>query len=75
MTADAAMQEVLAAILAEYQKARAKHDPMKSAHEGYAVILEELEEAWADIKRDDIGGARKEMVQVAAMVLAFLVEV
>ena len=28
-----------------------KHTPMASAHEGYAVILEELDETWDEIKR------------------------
>ena len=35
----------LAAIRSEYQRARAIHSPMNSAHEGYAVILEELDDA------------------------------
>ena len=62
-------------IRAEFWKARKKHKPMHSAHEAYAVILEELDEAWDEIKRDDVPAARKEMVQVAAMALAFLVEI
>lgn len=59
----------------ELKKARQKHAPMRGAHEGYAVILEELEELWDEIKKDDIQAARKECKQVAAMCLAFLLEV
>lgn len=29
-----------------------KHDPMNSPHEGYAVILEELDELWEHVKKD-----------------------
>jgi hypothetical protein len=62
-------------ILAEYRRARLKFAPMRGPHEGYAVILEELDEAWDEIKANNIPMARKEMLQVAAMALAFLVEV
>lgn len=51
------------------------HSPMCSSHEGYGVILEELDEAWDAIKANDIAHARHEMIQVAAMALRFLVDV
>ncbi len=62
-------------IVAEYQRARKKFKPMNGAHEGYAVILEELDELWDAVKKNDVPHARKEAVQVAAMALAFLIEV
>ena len=62
-------------ILAEFKRARTKFAPMRGTHEGYAVILEELDEAWDEIKANNLPKARKEMLQVAAMALAFLVEV
>jgi NTP pyrophosphatase (non-canonical NTP hydrolase) len=46
-----------------------------NAHEGYAVLLEEVDEAWNAIKKNDILHAREEMVQVAAMAVRFLLEV
>ena len=63
----------------EMLRARAKCPPMASAHEGYAVILEELDE-WGDIVKQkqterDYAALRKETVQLGAMVLAFLVEI
>jgi NTP pyrophosphatase (non-canonical NTP hydrolase) len=67
--------ECLASIGAEYRRARQKFAPMRGPHEGYAVILEELDEAWDAIKANDIAHARKEILQVAAMALAFLLEV
>lgn len=45
-----------------------------SAHEGYACILEEMDEAWDAIRANDRSAARHEMVQVAAMALRFLVD-
>ncbi|TKB87567.1 MAG: hypothetical protein E8D43_00880 [Nitrospira sp.] len=59
----------------EYSQARKKHRPMHSAHEGYAVLKEEVDEMWDAIKANDIPHARREALQVAAMALAFLCEV
>ena len=63
----------------ELEKARVKFGPMASAHEGYAVILEELDELWDIVKQKqstrDYAAMRKETVQLGAMVLAFLVEI
>ena len=49
--------------------------PLASAHEGYAVLLEELDEAWDEIKANRPTQAAEEMVQVAAMAVRFLYEV
>lgn len=59
------------------EKALAKHPSMNSPHEGYAVILEELEELWEEIKaqRFDMDKARKEAAQVAAMGIRFLMDI
>lgn len=55
----------------ELARARAEHGPMASAHEAYAVILEELEEFRAEVFRKqaarDKGRMRDELVQLAAM--------
>ena len=63
----------------ELEHARKKFPPMASAHEGYAVILEELDELWDIIKQKqterDYIKLRKETVQLGAMVLAFLIEI
>ncbi len=69
------VQEALDLIGQEYEHARVAHAPMRSAHEGYAVILEELDEAWDEIKADRPQHARMEMIQVAAMALAFIIEI
>lgn len=63
----------------ELAKAREKFGPMASAHEGYAVIAEEMDELWDIVKQKqtarDYVEMRKEVVQLGAMVLAFLVEI
>ena len=69
-----ALDIALNAVRGEYIRARGKHQPMNSGHEGYAVIAEELDELWDDVKRDDLPRAQAEAVQVAAMAVAFMVE-
>ena len=66
---------VLAEMRKEHNRAREKFPPMRGPHEGYAIILEELDEMWDAIKANDITSARKECLQVAAMCFAFLLEV
>lgn len=90
--------EVLNEIEASYTKARVNHAPMHSPHEGYAVIKEEFDELWDEIKAwqpkplgygtheyqpdpadvlydKNMRDMRKEALHVAAMALAFLLEV
>ncbi len=55
----------------ELDAARAKHPPQKSLHEGYAVLLEEVDEFWAEVKKksSERSASRllEELIQVAAM--------
>lgn len=52
---------------------------MNSAHEGYAVLAEEVDELWDHVKvkqgKRDIPEMTYEAVQVAAMALRFIVDV
>ena len=59
------------------QQAIKKHAPMHSVHEGYAVILEEVDELWDEVKRQTIddGAMRKEALHVAAMAVRFLLDI
>lgn len=56
-----------------------KHNCFNSAHEGYAVILEEVEEFWEEIKKRreirDPNRLKGEAIQVAAMALRFIIDV
>ena len=52
-----------------------KFKPFNSSHEGFAVLKEEVDELWEEIKRNNIEGARREAIQVAAMALRFIAEI
>lgn len=64
-------------VIKEVTRAMVIHGPMKSAHEGYAVMLEELDELWAHVKANTATSpeARKEAVQIAAMAIRFIADV
>ena len=65
--------------LSEAYVAGTKWPPFNSAHEGYAILLEELDElkahVWTNQKRRDIDAMRVEAIQVAAMALRFIADV
>lgn len=73
------LQEVLDAIADEVSRAEAKHAPMNSLHEGYAVLLEEVDELWDEVKKQTAArnreAIRKECVQVAAMAVRLIRDV
>ena len=66
-------------ILGELDQAQKKFLPFHSAHEGYAVILEELDElkahVWQKQSERDYEAMRHEAIQVAAMALRFIGDV
>lgn len=69
--------EVAQAVIEEYDRATAKFEQFNSAHEGYAVILEELNELWDEVRRRNANPVlmRMEAIQVAAMAIRFVVDV
>jgi len=54
----------------ELVKARKNHGPQASYHEGYAVLLEEVDELWDEVKKKSSnrnhGDTLAELVQIAA---------
>jgi len=56
----------------EFFRASQKYGAFSSEHEGYAVILEELDELWKEVKRNNTDKAVKEAIQVIAMGLRFV---
>lgn len=63
--------DFLEAVEAEVGRARVKHAPINSLHEGYSVILEEVDELWDETRKkrearnpEDV---RRELIQIAAM--------
>ncbi len=69
--ADAGAAVFPALVAAELSRARAGHRELNSLHEGYAVLLEEVDELWDEIKRRsrdrDPRALLAELVQVAAV--------
>jgi hypothetical protein len=63
-------------VMVEYNKATDSYPPFNSAHEGYAVLLEEVEElkahVWMKQGMRINHRMRQEAVQVAAMALRFI---
>jgi len=61
----------------EMRRAIAKYGPFTSSHEGYAVLLEEVDELWDEIKNNKLEGTESrqfmEATQVGAMAGKFLV--
>lgn len=77
-------QIMLTQILYEYNRADSLFGPFTCPHEGYAVILEELDETWEVIKKrtqekNEIGPNAPELMaeevkSVGAMALRFMVD-
>lgn len=73
------LDDVLAQVRTEVARAESLWPPQNSAHEGYAVILEELDElkahVWMKQTQRDIAAMRKEAIEVAAMAVRFIRDV
>lgn len=63
-------------VLEELQRAMSLKPLFNCPHHGYAIILEELDELWDEVKKKkhkrDIRNMRSEAVQVAAMAMKFI---
>lgn len=75
----AELARILADVKAECRQAMLKFPSFNSAHEGYAVLLEEVDELWEHVKMKQ--GTRnneamqKECIQIAAMALRFAYDI
>lgn len=69
------VMDALDEVFAEVKRSLDKHGGFRSGHEAYAVLLEEVDELWDEIKNDNSGGveARTEAIQVAAMAVKYAV--
>lgn len=70
-----AMQKILQEVLDELDDACKKFPPFNSAHEGFAVLQEEVDELWQEVKHGTKVREREEAIQVAAMALRFLLDI
>jgi len=71
---DCALEEVKNELMA----AQYSFVPFRSEHEGYAIVKEEVDELWDEIKKKpkerDLEKMRKEATQVAAMATRFMLD-
>ena len=69
------IEKLVEAVVAELEFATAKYPAFNTAHEGYAVLLEEMDElkahVWMRQGRRNLSAMQREAIQVAAMALRF----
>ena len=60
----------------ELKRAITMYPPFRSRHEGYAIIKEELDELWTEIKRkpQDEKKIEEEAVHLSAMAIRFIMD-
>jgi hypothetical protein len=67
--------EILENVRYELLRALKEHGDFNSCHEGFAVLLEEVDELWEEVKKKsslrDIGKMYEESIQIAAMAVKF----
>lgn len=64
-------------VKAEIKRGVERHGNYNSSHEAYAVLLEEVDELWDEIKKrhQDYPAMKKEAIQVAAIAIRFCDEI
>lgn len=67
--------KVQAEIYAEVKRAVEKFPAFNSAHEGFSVLNEEVDELWDEVRRDDYEKQVKEAIQVGAMAVRFIMDI
>lgn len=68
------LNAVLDSVVSELTLASSKFPAFHSPHEGFAILKEEVDELWTEVKANDRERAREEAIQVAAMALRFLLD-
>lgn len=70
---------VMTKVFKEIETAMGNWPTFNSAHEGFAVLKEEVDELWEHVKTNqkkrDIPAMHKEAIQIAAMAIRFAVDV
>jgi len=73
-------EDISKAIMDEYYIAERKFAKFNSAHEGFAILKEEVDELWDNVKLNQKNPLRdekmlKEAIQIGAMALRFIKDV
>ena len=72
---DTKIDLVLNLVRVELVAAMAKFPKFNSSHEGFAVLQEEVDELWTEVKANRTAEAFDEAIQVAAMAIRFILDV
>jgi len=67
-------EKAISLVMEQLERCVREHNAYDSPHEGYAVILEELDELWDDVKQNHIEAACEEAAQVAACAIRFIID-
>ncbi len=59
-------------VLEELAMAMKNWPPFNSNHEGFAILKEEVDELWEEVKFGTVSRMREEAIQVAAMAIRFV---
>lgn len=75
MSKDAVISGVMLLVREELERANRKHEFFRNDHEGYAVLLEEVDELWYEIRRRNKSQTRirEEAIQVSAMAIKLII--
>jgi len=68
------LSALLDPLIREMKYGRAHYGRFHSAHEQYAVMLEEVEEWWAAIRGNCADCAQYELLQILAIALRYIIE-
>lgn len=75
---DTRFEDAFQEVRHELEEATRQYSSFRTAHEGYAILLEEVDELWDEIKKKpterDSRKLRAEAKQVAAMALRFMID-
>ena len=78
MNLDEAMLAASQEVMQECRRAQVRFAPFNSAHEGFAVLKEEVDELWDEVKKNRSKRCKRlmrvEAMQVAAMAVRFMSE-
>jgi|GEM_PF-3320153 len=74
--------DVLLDVMHELCEARTHFPAMRSAHEGFAILKEEVDELWEEVRNKSLNrtstnllAMRREAIQVAAMAMRLILDV
>lgn len=70
------VEDVFGQIQIELEKVKKKHKPFNSPHEGWAIMLEEVDELWEHVRANTGRGveAKKEAIQIAVAAIRYITD-